>query len=534
MGVCRWPAAFMEEQKNLALRPNLVRVGILCLGLIICSFQGCSRDSSSPATPVSPLPIIVPQPAFPLVASANRRYLQDQNGEPFPILGRTAWFITSLSETDYKLFIDDTVSKGYNAIEFHVINHDRRGNKPPFGGNGTLPFANRLDKAGWTGSLSYINPMMDAPDFTSVNELYWTHVDAIVAYAEAKGILCFMFPAYTGYRGGDQGWMVEMVANGVVKMKIFGTFIANRYKTRGNIVWMLGGDYGTGEFQFTSEQLGVENAMLVGMQSVDGQGSRNISAQWNPESIYTDQTDPILRAAGTLESAYSFSGEVNHYARNGYGPFDSDGTTPHPVMPTFLLEEPYDQEGPDGNRINPNATQPVRRFQWWGWLSGIGGYISGNGCVWPFNPSKLLSFSFCSDGWQEHLNTQGAKDMKRLNDFVRSIAWYRLVPSDLDGMKTLISSGNTIVNRADYIAAAASRDGALLVAYVPPQRTTSLPFAVDMTVMSGSTRARWFDPATAEYTLIDPSLDNTGPHGFVPPGNNGSGFTDWVLLLEKQ
>ena len=48
------------------------------------------------------------------------------------------------------------------------------------------------------------------------------------------------------------------------------------------------------------------------------------------------------------------------------------------------------------HNANPSATQPVRRFQWWGWLSTIGGYMSGNGYVWPFN-----------SGWNSHLDTQG-------------------------------------------------------------------------------------------------------------------------------
>src|SRR6476659_7566774 len=83
---------------------------IVCaLGLIVCGFQGCDGGSSSPSTPTSSTPTAATFPAFPLVASGNQRYLQDQKGVPFPILGRTAWFITSLSETDYKMFIDDTV-----------------------------------------------------------------------------------------------------------------------------------------------------------------------------------------------------------------------------------------------------------------------------------------------------------------------------------------------------------------------------------------------------------------------------------------
>jgi hypothetical protein len=90
--------------------------------------------------------------------------------------------------------------------------------------------------------------------------------------------------------------------------------------------------------------------------------------------------------AMTLNGGYSWSGDVTTQWRRAYG-----------EKPAFLLEEPYDEEGPDGNRVNPSATQPVRRFQWWGWLSTIGGYISGNGYVWPFQPLN----------WRRHLGTRG-------------------------------------------------------------------------------------------------------------------------------
>src|SRR4029077_7781686 len=143
-----------------------------------------------------------------------------------------------------------------------------------------------------------------------------------------------------------------------------------------------------------------------------------------------------------LEGAYSFRGYVNTYARNGYAH--------SPAMPAFLLEEPFDEEGPDGTNVNPAVTQPVRRFQWWGWLSGIGGYISGNGYVWPFNA-----------GWQAHLNTQGGEDMGGLNAFIGSIPWYNLVPSGLNGMRTLITSGGSSVSASDYVAAAATPQGTL-------------------------------------------------------------------------
>jgi hypothetical protein len=304
-------------------------------------------------------------PVFPVKYSANSRYLVDQNDTPFPITGRTAWFLTALSVGDSHAFIDDTAARGYSAVELHVVNHDPRGSNPPFTDSGILPFTNRLDGTPWSGSLSYGNINREAPDFTTANEAYWSSVDELVSYSESKGILVFLFPAYVGYAGGEQGWMQEMAANGPTKMQSYGTWIATRYQDRKNLVWMMGGDMGT----FTAAQNDVESALLTGLRSVTGQQSVFFSAEWDSGMIATDQA--TFGASMTLNGAYSWSGDVNNQGRRAYAH--------SPVEPAFLVEEPYDEEGPDGNYTNPSATQPVRRFQWWGWLSTIGGYISGNG-----------------------------------------------------------------------------------------------------------------------------------------------------------
>ena len=443
-------------------------------------------------------------PAFPVKSSADRRYLVDQNNVPVPIMGRTAWFVLSLSVSDYRTFIDDTVAHGYNAIELHVLNHDPRGNHPPFNGNGDVPFLKRLDGTNWNGDLSG-----SAPDFTTSNPTYWNFVDAFLIYCESKGILVFLFPAYVGYQGGDQGWMKEMVANGPTKMQSYGAWIATRYRNQKNLVWMMGGDMGTPPFPFDAAQTSVESALLTGLQSIAGRQSTLFSAEWTTESIATDQTG--FGPAMTLNGAYAGSGYVSYQSRRAY--------RHSPVEPAFLLEEPYDEEGPDGNNVNDSATQPVRRFQWWGWLSATGGYISGNGYVWPFLAT-----------WTSHLDTQNTRDMARLNAFMGSLPWYQLAPSGLNGMRTLITEGGGTIHSNRYVAAAATPDGALLVAYVPPAHTESIE--VDMAAMNGPTRARWLDPTSATYTNIGIGLANTGTRAFTTPGTNSDGETDWVLVLD--
>ena len=113
------------------------------------------RDRCLLASVLMALPAtVVGAVTFPVSRSPNGRYLQDANGAAFPILGRTAWFITSLAQTDYQTFLDDAAAKGHTAMEFHVINHDPRGNNEPFAGNGALPFLKRLDGGNWSGALS--------------------------------------------------------------------------------------------------------------------------------------------------------------------------------------------------------------------------------------------------------------------------------------------------------------------------------------------------------------------------------------------
>ena len=124
--------------------------------------------------------------------------------------------------------------------------------------------------------------------------------------------------------------------------------------------------------------------------------------------------------------------------------------------------------------------------------------MSGNGYVWRFET-----------GWQSHLDTQGSRDMAQLNNFIKSISWWELVPSGLSGMQNLITAGGSSQSNPDYVAAAATPSGSLLVAYIPPAH--SGPITVDMTAMAGTTEARWLDSTTGVYSTISGSpFANTG------------------------
>jgi len=116
-------------------------------------------------------------------------------------------------------------------------------------------------------------------------------------------------------------------------------------------------------------------------------------------------------------------------------------------------------------------------------------------------------------------------------------AWSNLVPDQdhkvvTDGYGTFDSTttpGNRYVMTSDYVTAARTPDGSLVMAYMPSLR----PLTVNMTKLNGPARARWYDPSRGTYVPIEGSpFPNSRHHMFIPPGNNGDGDGDWVLLLE--
>jgi hypothetical protein len=444
---------------------------------------------------------------FPLSTHSSGRYLVTANGAPRPSLGRTSWNVVSLSVAARTAFLEDTLARGFNAIELAIPHRDPRSTASPFCGNGSAPFLKLLNGSDWTGSFSYGG---SAPDFTTPNETYWLFADVLIDYCASRGIALHLFPAYVGFDATDQGWMTEMVANGTTKMQTYGAFIANRYRNRGNIVWMMGGDKGTGARPFNGSESAVESSFLTGLRSITGR-STQYSAEWDGPSIATDQVD--FGGFTTFNGSYSWQGETATYSRQAW--------SHSPTLPAFLDEEPYDEEGPDGDSTNPNATQPVRRFNWWGWLNAIGGYCAGNGYIWKVN-----------SGYASHFASQGQVDCMWMNRFIQSCNWWLLVPSGLSGIGTLITANagniNNVNNTSDYIASAASPDGSLLVAYLAPGAGNP---TVDMTKMRGTTTARWYNPTTGAYSAIG-SFSNSGTQSFTKPGDNGTGFNDWVLRLD--
>jgi hypothetical protein len=439
-------------------------------------------------------------------------------GDPFPRLARTAWALVTLSAADRDDFLDDCEAKDFTVVEFGAIWRDERTDGVPFANAGAvLPFTNTLDTSTYTGDLDYADIDDEAPDFETPNATYWAFVKAIVDECESRGLLVMLFPCYVGHPVAEpfQGWGREMVANGETKIEAFGAYVGNLFANNGNVIWMLAGDQGTDPDTFDSTELAIQQALHAGIVSANGK-SNLFAAEFRRNSTTFDVVGLLPQINVGL--SYANSDNINVEQRNAYSFADQQSA---------VQEEPFDEEGADGNSVNTDATQPCRRFYIWGCLSGIGGANNGNGYVWPFNTTP--------DDWRDHLDTQTAQDCARWNALWKSLEWWKLLPSQLAGERDLVVAGGGTLDDQDYVAAACADDGTFMLAYVPPGHSGTV--TIDPRSLYRDYRARWWDPTDETYTNIGGggfTFDHTATsEEFTPPGANDEGsFDDWVLVLD--
>lgn len=477
---------------------------------------------------------------FPLTVSSNGRHFRKNDGTPFLICADSTWSIfVDIPLTSVSAYFSALVSQGFNALMGNAIEHHYSIVNPPKERSGLLPFTQRLDGAAYTGSPNgatsttgtqgqfgsdaYSSPSTQSPDCTFINNSYWLVIEQILDTALANNLLIFIWPGYLGFQGGDQGWMLEMTlwdavigAGGFTgqsfadptksKLWNYGAWLAARWKNYPNIIWTMGGDYGTNSNTLSTTERAAVVSLVAGLKSVTGQQSTLWTTHWDRPCI----SDDNLITGVTWDMNFCYSDEaVAELCRRGYSTA---------AKPSILGEYNYEDGLFGGNA-------PWRKYTWWGFLGGIAGGFYGHEQLWRFDDGTP------GTDWQTLLATQARLDVIRQFAFLKSKPWHRLVPNGLGGIGTLITAGGGTASpqSTDYVAAAATPEKDLLLAYVPPAHTGSV--TIDMTKLGATITARWFDPANATFTNIG-TFSNTGTNAFSTPGTNSAGDADWLLVLD--
>src|SRR5574342_261879 len=101
---------------------------------------------------------------FPLKTADNGRFLTDQRGEPFLVVGDTAWsLIAQLSDEDIDRYLEDRQRRGFNSIIVNLIEHKFCTNPPK--------------------TLAGLAPFSKAGDFTAPNPAHFDFAHKVVKKA---------------------------------------------------------------------------------------------------------------------------------------------------------------------------------------------------------------------------------------------------------------------------------------------------------------------------------------------------------------
>jgi hypothetical protein len=448
-------------------------------------------------------------PAYPLKASANNRYLVDQNNKPFLMVGDSPQnLITNLSPDEAALYIANRQRYGVNALWVNLLCIF------------TDPSCNKEAK-----TVDGIAPFSTAGDLATPNSRYFERAEDILKLAGRHGMVVLLNPAET------ISWLDVLRNNGEPKAFAYGQYLGARFNRIPNIIWMYGNDF---QSYRNARDTALVQAVALGIMDVDKSHIHTVQLNYRTSGSLDDpRWAPLidLDAAYTYYPAY---GQVlAEYNRRDF-------------KPIFMVEGSYEFE--ELFSVGGGLPSHLRRQEYWTMLSGATGQLYGSAYTWRLNK-----------GWESNLDTAGVVQLRYMRDFFVARRWYDLVPDQThevmiagyDAFACLVGRGVTSIghNRllgervlyrlrnysviASNTCAAAARtsDGLLVIAYMPSIRTIT----IDMSKLASTTAARWYDPTLGQYVNVNGSpFANTGSRRFTPPGHNSSGEGDWLLVLEAR
>jgi hypothetical protein len=405
-------------------------------------------------------------PAFPLSVAPDQRRLLDANGRAFFVTADSPWsLIVGPDLAGAESYLENRRLKGFNAVLVNLVEHLFHGPTNAYGED----------------------PFLVPGDFSTPNEDYFAHADAVIAAAEARGIVVFLAPAYLGYNGGAEGWYSEVLASGAQKMHDYGVFVGARYAGSKNIVWVMGGDYAP------NAALPAIRALVAGIE--EGAGTPQLFTVHNSRHEAGLGQYPAGEPWIDLNTVYSACAEVA-------GESLEDGYAEERAMPFVFIEGTYENEGGEGQCARGQAYGAV--------LSGAAGHFFGNRPIWLFDP-----------GWPAALDSTGALDVQRAQRLFDS---RRFGPLEPDVSHTLLTSGFGNPFDGSYASAALTLNANTALIYTPTRRA----LRVDLHSLRGdSVKATWYNPRTGAVTAAG-TFAKTSTQVLTPPATG-----DWVLVLDN-
>ena len=270
-------------------------------------------------------------PVYPLKASANNRYLVDQNNTPFLMVGDSPQqLITNLSQKEAAAFMANRRSYGINTL-----------------------WINLLCICKEAKTFDGIVPFLVPGDIATPNPAYLQRVDDMLRIAADHGMVVLLDPIET------ISWLDILRKNGKSKAFEYGQYLGNRYKDFPNIIWMHGNDFQSWRNAADDDLV---QAVARGIRSMDANHIHTVELNYVTSGSLEDKSwAPLIELNAAYTYFPTYAQVLTEYNRQNF-------------KPVFMVEANYEFEnvGPD---TDGGSTQNLRRQEYWAMLSGAAGQL---------------------------------------------------------------------------------------------------------------------------------------------------------------
>lgn len=433
-----------------------------------------------------------------LRVSADGRFLEHNDSTPFFWLGDTGWLLPQrLDRDEAAYYLSAARGAGFNVVQVQTLNG--------------VPSINRY------GQMSNI----DGFDFSEIDRPevygYWDHLDYIVDTAEANGIYIGMVCIWGG--------LVKHGAMDEEQAVAYGRFLANRYKDRPNIVWIIGGDC-RGDVKPE-----VWDALARTIREIDPGHlmtfhpfGRTCSAEWWHSAEWLDfnmfqsghRAYDQVRGDGDDRMAAALNEDNWRYVAAARDSL--------PAKPVLDAEPSYEHipHGLHDPRMPRWQGRDARRYAYWSVLAGACGHTYGHSSIMQMKRDGIPAAYGAEKTWIEALSDSGYTSMAHLKNLITSLPFRDGHPD-----QSVITGENG--QRYDRVIANRGHNYMLIYDY------SGVAFGVDMSKISGMRKkAWWYDPADGLLSYIG-DFDGSQRADFAPadPGRP-DGSRDMVLIVADE
>jgi len=400
-----------------------------------------------------------------LKVSDNQRYIVHEKGDvPFFWMGNTAWLLPErLNRDEVEYYLAKEREAGYNVEQIQVLN--------------AIPTFNIYGQAANNAEF----------DFSKVSRPgvygYWEHLDYIVDVAERNGIYIAM----------DCIWGSQINAMDEKKAAALGRFLAERYKDKPNIIWLIGGDI------MGDKKPEVWDAMARAIKKIDKvhimtfhPRGRTTSARWFNDREWMD--------FNMFQSGHRRYGQ-----RNGDGDYTIKDNTEEdnwayvdmsfakkPLKPVIDGEPSYEDIPQGLHDFDAPRWQDydVRRYAYWAVFAGCFGHTYGHNSIMQFMRPGLLGSFGAEKPWWEAMKDPGYGQMKYLKYLMLTFPFTERIAD-----QSIIAGKNG--ERYDRMIATRGNDYLLVYNY------SGKPMDIDLTKISGAKKnVWWMNPADGTLTYL--------------------------------